>query len=85
MSKYRIKVRVEFVECDKNEDEHLPEEQAEGGFDMVIDEKDAISIDKSEKALLMTAYPTIRKAVADHLERISKKKPLKRQRKTGWR
>ena len=83
MSKYRIEFRVEVVECDENEDEHLPEERADGGFDMIIAEKDAISIDKSEQALLMTAYPTIRKAVADHLERMSKKKPSKRRRETG--
>ena len=83
MSKYRVKVSVEFVECDDNEAEHSPEERVDGGFDMVIDEKDAISIDKSEKALLMTAYPTIRKAVADHLERMSKKKPSKKRRETG--
>jgi hypothetical protein len=44
---------------------------------MVIDQKDAESIDNSEKALLATAYPTIRNALSKHLENISKKKPLK--------
>jgi hypothetical protein len=47
---------------------------------MIIDQKDAESIDNSEKALLETAYPTIRNALSKHLENISKKKPLKRPR-----
>ena len=81
MGKYKIKVKVEIVESDQeNENEHGPQEQNDGSFTMIIDEKDAVSIDNSEKALLETAYPTIRNALSKHLENISKKKPLKTPR-----
>ena len=77
MGKYVIKVKVEIVESDK-QNAHDPQEQNDGSFTMIIDEKDAASIDHSEKALLETAYPTIRKALSKHLENISKKKSLKK-------
>jgi len=78
MGKYKIKVKVEIVESDQqNENEHGPQEQNDGSFTMIIDEKDAVSIDNSEKALLETAYPTIRHALSKHLEQVSKKKSLK--------
>ena len=76
MGKYEIKVKVEIVESNK-QNTHDPQEQNDGSFTMIIDEKDAVSIDNSEKALLETAYPTIRKALSKHLENVSKKKPLK--------
>jgi hypothetical protein len=76
MGKYEIRVKVEIVESDK-QNEHDPQEQNDGSFTMIIDEKDAVSIDHSEKALLETAYPTIRSALSKHLENVSKKKPLK--------
>ena len=76
MGKYEIKVKVEIVESDK-QNAHEPQEQNDGSFTMIIDDKDAESIDHSEKALLETAYPTIRSALAKHLENVSKKKPLK--------
>ena len=82
MGKFKIKVKVEIVESEQlNENEHGPQEQDDGSFTMVIDQKDAESIDNSEKALLETAYPTIRKALSKHLESISKKKPLKTPRR----
>ena len=80
MSHYRIKVKVEVVECSDG-DTHDPSEQNDGSFEMVIGEKEAQSIDKSEKALLSTAYPSIREALSKHLEEISKKKSLKRSKR----
>ena len=79
MGKFKIKVKVEIVESDK-QNTHDPQEQNDGSFTMIIDQKDAESIDNSEKALLETAYPTIRNALSKHLENISKKKPLKTPR-----
>ena len=76
MGKYEIKVKIEIVESSK-QNAHEPQEENDGSFTMIIDEKDAVSIDHSEKALLETAYPTIRKALSKHLENVSKKKPLK--------
>ena len=81
MGKFKIKVKVEIVESEQqNKNGHGPQEQDDGSFTMIIDQKDAESIDNSEKALLETAYPTIRNALSKHLENISKKKPLKRPR-----
>jgi hypothetical protein len=77
MSNFKIKVHVEIVECDEK-DGKAAEEQDDGSFSMVINEKNAISIDNSEKALLQTSYPAIRKALAEHLENVSKKKPSKK-------
>ncbi len=71
-------MKVEIVEIEQqNKNERVLQEQDDGSFTMVIDQKDAESIDNSEKALLETAYPTIRNALSKHLENISKKKPLK--------
>jgi TPP-dependent 2-oxoacid decarboxylase len=77
MSNFKIKVHVEIVECDEK-DGKAAEEQDDGSFSMVINEKNAISIDNSEKALLQTSYPAIRKALAEHLENVSKKKSSKK-------
>jgi len=72
MSKYKIKVRVELVECDETEN-HEINKNNDGSFSMVISEQDAISIDMCEKSVLQIAYPTIREAVSNHLSQISKK------------
>ncbi len=74
MSNFKIKVYVEIVECNEKNGK-AAEEQDDGGFTMIISEKDAISIDNSEKALLQTSYPAIRKALAEHFENVSKKNP----------
>lgn len=76
MGKYKVKVRVELIECNTDK-EHDPRKQEDGSFTMTISESDAISIDKCENALLKTAYPTIREAISRHLSEVSKKKPLK--------
>ncbi len=80
MSKYKIKVSVEFVECDETET-HDANKNNDGSFSMIISEQDAISIDMCERSVLQTAFPTIREAVSNHLSQISKKKPKKKQEK----
>jgi len=77
MGNYKIKVKVEIVECN-DQIQRSAKQQDDGSFEMIIDEKNAVSIDNSEKALLSTAYPTIRDALSKHLENVSKKKSLKR-------
>lgn len=54
----------------------------DGSYSMVISEQDATSIDMCEKAVLQIAYPTIRKAVSDHLSQGSKKKPKEKLEKS---
>lgn len=77
MGKYKVEIKVKIVEC-RDQNAHGPLERNDGSFEMVIDESDAVSIDRSEKALLSTAYPTIRKALSKHLEELSKKKLLRK-------
>ena len=80
MSKFKIKVSVEFVECDETEN-HEVNKNNDGSFSMIISEQDAISIDMCERSVLQTAYPTIREAVSNHLSQISKKKSKKKPEK----
>jgi len=76
MTKYKIKVHVELVECDDTID-NQPTLNNDGSFSMTVSEQDAVSIDMCEKSVLQTAYPSIREAVSKHLSEISKKKPRK--------
>lgn len=73
MTRYKVKISVELVECNETVSD-IPIEQRDGSFSMVISEKDAVSIDKCEKTILKTAYPTIRSALSEHLTGVSKKK-----------
>jgi len=78
MGKYKVKVKIELVECNNDAKEHDPKKEKNGSFTMTISEQDAISIDNCERAVLMAAHPTIRDAISKHLSEISKKKPLKK-------
>ncbi len=77
MGKYKIRVKVEFVESDDPE-HNSPMKQNDGSFEMSIDGADAISIDKCETAALRTSYEAIRDALSEHLSEASKKKPSKK-------
>ena len=72
MTRYKIKVSVELVECNEAVSD-IPTERRDGSFSMVISEKDAVSIHKCEKSILQTACPAIRSALSGHLTEISKK------------
>lgn len=80
MSKYKVQVSVKLVECDENEN-HEINQDADGSYSMVISDQDATSIDMCEKSVLQVAYPTIRKAVSNHLSQVSKKKPKEKPEK----
>jgi len=56
MSKFKIKVSVEFVECDETENYEVHKNN-DGSFSMVISEQDAISIDMCERSVFQIAYP----------------------------
>jgi len=76
MSRFKINVKVELVECDDFEPGDLTK-NPDGSFSMTISEQDAISIDKVDSSVLQTSYPAMREAVSKHLTQISKKKPVK--------
>lgn len=80
MSRYCIKVHVEIEESDQAR-HGVPLEQADGSFQVVLSERQALSadrqassIDDGEQALLQTNYAAVRQAMAAHLTRLSKKK-----------
>ncbi len=73
---YKIKVKVEFEECDEKQVDLAPREMQEGGFEFKISEAEAISIDKCEQALLQVNYEAVRDAISKHLTEVSKKRPL---------
>ena len=53
------------------------ERMDDGSFRVVLDPQAEFNIDRLENALLQTSYPALRKALSDHLEQASKKKPVK--------
>lgn len=78
MGNYKIKVRVEIVECEEPVLDN-PVKTDEGTFELNITPEQACSIDDCEQALLETNYPAIREAMAKHLTEISKKKRRSRR------
>ena len=77
MTNYKIKVRVEIVECDEPA-QTRPVQSADGPFELNITPAQACSIDDCEQALLQANYPAIREAIAQHLSELSKKKRSKK-------
>jgi hypothetical protein len=59
------------------------EKMDDGSFRVILDHQAEFNIDRLENALLQTSYPALRKALSDHLEQASKKKPAKRSASLG--
>lgn len=77
MKRHRIRVKVEIVECEE-ENQPIsgePEQIGDGEFELLISEAVAGSIDDCEQALLQANYPALRAALSKHLAEFSKKKP----------
>lgn len=70
----RTQVVVEEVDCEEAGGTHEVRQRADGSFEMMLSETDAISIDKSEQAILRTCWPAMRNALSQHLNALSKKK-----------
>ena len=73
MNKYKIEVSVKLVECSEKTDDN-PIALDDGTYQYTIDDDIGESIDNCEIAVLNTAYPAIRDAIARHMEKVSKKK-----------
>ncbi len=73
MSKYKINVTINLVECDEEANDN-PMELEDGSYQYTINGDTGESIDDCEKAVLSTAYPAIRDAIGRHMEKVSKKK-----------
>lgn len=74
--KYRIKVKVEFEECG---------DETECGIkdigQVVMSEDESTSIDDVEDHLLTAGYDSMREAIVNHLENVSKKRSAAIHRK----
>jgi hypothetical protein len=73
MSKYKIEVMVNLVECDEETDDK-PIELEDGCYQYTVNADAGENIDNCEIAVLNTAYPAIRAAIARHMKKVSKKK-----------
>jgi len=73
---FRIRTQVVVEEVDGEGAAETTEviQREDGSFEMMLAGADATSIDKSERAILDTAYPAIRQALSQHLSSVSQKK-----------
>ena len=74
---YRIRTQVvvEDIDTEETQQTNGVRQYADGSFEMMLSDADATSIDKSEQAILQTAWPAMRDALSRHLTVVSKKKP----------
>lgn len=77
---YRISTRIVVEEVGGADAGGTGEvrQRPDGAFEMMLSDADATSIDKSEQAILRTAWPAMREALSQHLTDVSKKKPKTR-------
>ncbi|MDM8525939.1 hypothetical protein QUF80_21405 [Desulfococcaceae bacterium HSG8] len=75
MENYKIEVGINIVKCDGSESAD-PKMYDDGSSEMIVSERDAVSIDRCENAILNTACQAMRKAASEHFTRISEKKKL---------
>lgn len=73
MKRHKIIIKVEIVECEE-EVQSKPVKKDDGEFEVVMSEKQSVSIDDCEEMILRANYPAIRDALSKHLSEISKKK-----------
>lgn len=73
MSNYKIKVKIDIVECESGA-ASAPIKQQDGSFEMSIDEAKGMSLDDCEQALLKTNYMALRDSLSSHFSELSKKK-----------
>lgn len=72
MNNYKIKVKIEIVECEEPVFE-TPTRQNDGSFELNLSSAAAECIDDCEQFLLETNYPALRAALSEHLAEVSKK------------
>lgn len=78
-SNYKIEVKIDIKTTNENQ---LNEIQGyNDSFSMIINQNDAESIDKIEKAALMVTFPAIRKSVSKHLSNVSLQKAIEKNNK----
>jgi len=82
MSRYKIHVRIEMLPCD-DAPTNAPITEQDGSLSLVLSEADAMCIDACEQALLQTTYPMLRETLSSHLRELSKKKPMRDNRRDG--
>jgi len=78
MRNIKLDISVGFSETDEPVTETDRVERIEdGSFRLIISHQDEFNIDRLESAALQLSYPALRAALSEHLEKVSKKKPVK--------
>jgi hypothetical protein len=81
-SNYKIEVKIDIKTTNENQ---LNEIQGyNDSFSMIINQNDAESIDKIEKAALMVTFPAIRKSVSKHLSNVSLQKAIENKQQNDF-
>ncbi|ETR69300.1 MAG: hypothetical protein OMM_09727 [Candidatus Magnetoglobus multicellularis str. Araruama] len=81
-SNYKIEVKIDIKTTNENQ---LNEIQGyNDSFSMIINQNDAESIDKIEKAALMVTFPAIRKSVSKHLSDVSLQKAIEKKQQNDF-
>ena len=69
---YKIEVKIDIKATNENQTNNI--QGNNDCFSVIINNNDAESIDKIEKAVLMLTFPAIRKSVSKHLSDVSLQK-----------
>ncbi len=78
MRNIRVRICVDIIETqDPVTKGNSPERIDDGSFNIVLDHKAEFDISRLENVMLRTTYPALRTALSEHLEDVSKKKPMK--------
>jgi len=78
MRNIRVRINVEMLETqDSATSGNDPERMDDGSFSVILDQSAEFDISRLENAMLRTTYPALRTALSEHLEDVSKKKPMK--------
>ena len=77
---YRVRTQIVVEEVDVEDvtSSGQAHELTDGSYEVLLSETDACNIDKSEQAILGSAWPAMRAALSRHLSAVSKKKPNSR-------
>jgi len=78
MRNVKVSISVGFTDTEEpvTPDDSV-ERTGDGSFNLVLDYRDELNIDRLENGLLQIGYPALRDALSGHLEKTTKKKPVK--------
>ena len=79
---YKIEVKIDIKATNENQTNNI--QGNNDSFSVIINNNDAESIDKIEKAVLMLTFPAIRESVSKHLSDVSLQKASENQQEDDF-